>query len=775
MKKKLFSMFLASAMTLSFAACAMAADRSGEILISLSDSGVTVDGQAASADSASAVYIGGDIIYYEDGTDASYGEGTAQEMHSAQEAAAHTVVTITQPGTYRLTGSLSAGQVFVDLGEGAKTDPSAVVTLILDNVDITCTVAPAVFFYRVYECDQQWVAYDEDESAGYVPSPLADTSDAGANVIVAAGSENHITGSHVARIYKEGTTKKLHKYDGAFYSRMSMNINGDGGDDTGVLNITADNEGLDSELHLTINGGTINIQAQDDGINTNEDGVSVTTVNGGFLTVNGGLGAEGDGIDSNGYLVINGGTIWTMSNETSPDGGIDADMPILIHGGTLYGFGTRNDAVSSDSQQPYMELSFASTLPAGSVVTVTAPDGTQVWTAVTRKACQSLTLTTPGLELDVPYQVYVDGVLQCYSGTGNMSFRPGNFGGGGRPGDMLPPGDDRTAFELPDGERPSLPTDDSEPFPMPSDGEEAPQLPADGQRPHDAGRGPGGMGGSHDQQGQPDGSGSTDFTLTESTKSFSGICDSDSSGKTRVSFTVNGVSRTGTATVISKIYSIVPSVDGLEDEQIQVTVTDDPSEDYAASCLLSDGLEAVNALLPSEDGDYILTVAVVNGVEGYTGATQVSFTVGALPFSDVRESDPAYASIRYLYEKGCMTGTGEDRFSPNATLTRAQAVTVLARLAGAQSSESSIFSDVEANSWYSGYVGWAVDNGIVEGDGQGRFLPEAPVTADQLELMLSRYAALTGADYTPITSGTQPLTRSDFAVSLHAYALTTAL
>ena len=50
--------------------------------------------------------------------------------------------------------------------------------------------------------------------------------------------------------------KKLHKYDGAFYSKMSMN--GDGGaKGTGVLTIDAENEGLDSELHLTINGGTI--------------------------------------------------------------------------------------------------------------------------------------------------------------------------------------------------------------------------------------------------------------------------------------------------------------------------------------------------------------------------------------------------------------------------------------------------------------------------------------------------------------------------------------
>ena len=72
-----------------------------------------------------------------------------------------------------------------------------------------------------------------------------------------------------------------------------------------MLNITADNEGLDTELHLTINGGTINITSGNDGINTNEDNVSVTTVNGGSVNIQvTGETGEGDGIDSNGDLNV---------------------------------------------------------------------------------------------------------------------------------------------------------------------------------------------------------------------------------------------------------------------------------------------------------------------------------------------------------------------------------------------------------------------------------------------------------------------------------------
>lgn len=778
MKRIQFSaLALAAALLLSTACGANAASSAADVTdIVLSDEKVTVDGVAASTEETAAVYTGADIIYYEDretyAGGGAYGEGTGSEKHSAAEAEAHTVLTITQAGTYRLSGKLSKGQIAIDLGKKAKDDRSAVVTLILDNVDVTCTVAPALIFYNVYECDRAFIAYDNDENPDYQASAIVDTSAAGANVVLAAGSVNSFTGSHVARIYKEGTTKKLHKYDGAFYSKMSMNINGDSGDDSGVLNITADNEGLDSELHLTINGGTVNIHSQDDGINTNEDFVSVTTVNGGKLTVDAGNGSEGDGIDSNGYLVINGGEVWTMANERTPDGGVDADSPILINGGSLYAFGTRNDAADSDgSAQPYMELSFASTLPAGSRIEVKTAGGETVWSAETRKTCQSITLTTPELKLDTAYNVYVDGVLQCWSGNSFGMGRPGGMGGG-RPEGMEPPEgfDPSQRPQRPEGFRRH--EDDGSGF----DPSQLPQ-PPEGFDPAQQGQPPEGMeppeGFDPSQMGHrggfpgfgggqtADGSGSTDFMLTKTTRSFSGVCDSDQSGKTRVSFAVEGVQRVGRSTVLETITAITPSVE-LDPALVQVTVADDPSENYSASCLLSDGLEAVNALLPSDDGDYILTVAVASGSEGFTGATQVSFTVGALPFTDVKEGDAGYEAVKAVYKAGAMTGTGEGRFSPDMTVTRAQAVTVLARLAGAERAETAAFSDVEANSWYSGYVGWAVEQGIVEGDGQGHFYPDRTVTAQQMALMLGRYQK----DYVNSTKFDGELTRSQLAQML---------
>lgn len=445
-----------------------------ETVIELSDDGVLVNGSAASTDSSDAVYTSHDVVYYEDrdtyDSGNPYGEGTADERHSAEDAAAVTVVNITEPGTYRISGTLSAGQISVDLGEDAYSDPDARVTLILDGVDITCEVAPALVFYNVYECDGDW----STETA----SPDVDTSDAGAVIVLADGSVNNVTGSHVARIYEDTAEgDKLWKIDSAIHSFMSMNVDGEE-EGTGVLNVVADNEGIESDLHLTFNGGNVNIESQDDGVNSNEDGVSVTTVNGGSLHILAGLGSEGDGIDSNGYLVVNGGTVIAMANPAS-DSGLDSDMGSYINGGTVVALGSTMDWAESDSDQVTMNLQFASSQDAGDAIVVTDEDGTVVFAydpsedetagSAVRNYLGAV-VSCANFEVGATYHVYVGGtvegdevqgvydvdtvtgyeggVQQAYTGTdvasgpGGMMGR-GGMGGPGDRGDMGDMGGDR--------------------------------------------------------------------------------------------------------------------------------------------------------------------------------------------------------------------------------------------------------------------------------------------------------------------------------------------
>lgn len=404
------------------------------VVIDLSDERILVDGAQISDNAESAVYAAHDIIYYEQGKDHTYGEGTQEEAHSAEQAQAHTVVHITRPGQYALRGKLSAGQIAVDLGDEAKEDPDAVVTLVLDNVDITCTVAPAVIFYNVYECGST-----DTETVGME----VDTRGAGANVVIADGTSNQVNGSYVARIYKpesvqlseDGTTveeaKKLHKYDGAFYSKMSLNIDGEELGD-GILNINAENEGLDSELHLTINSGEVNIRSGNDGINTNEDGVSVTTVNGGTLniTVTGTTG-EGDGIDSNGWLVINGGTVVAAACGDSMDAGIDSDMGIHINGGTVVASGNMLDHIA-EQKQNYAVFQFGGKISSGEKIVLKNESGEEIKSFQPENDYSCLLYSAPEL---------TEGVYTLWQGETQLGHggQQGGMMGGPRPGGMEKP------------------------------------------------------------------------------------------------------------------------------------------------------------------------------------------------------------------------------------------------------------------------------------------------------------------------------------------------
>lgn len=328
--------------------------------IQLSDTTILVNGEEISNDRSSAVYVGETIVYYEEGHDETYGEGDSSDAHSKEEAEKHTVITITQPGDYQISGNLSLGQIAIDLGEESKIDENAVVNITLYNAEITSTVAPAIVVYNAYECSSSEV---EDATM------TVDTSNAGFNLILADDSVNTINGSYVAKIYKEGTTKKLHKYDGAIDSKRSFTIDGEE-KDNGILVVNAENEGIGSNLHLTINGGNITINSHDDAINTNEDYVSVLTINDGIVTCDSGLGAEGDGIDSNGWIVINGGYVIASANGQSMDSGLDADNGIYLNGGVVLGSGNMYDEISSESNQNFVVFNFNTSLSENDILLI---------------------------------------------------------------------------------------------------------------------------------------------------------------------------------------------------------------------------------------------------------------------------------------------------------------------------------------------------------------------------------------------------------------------
>ena len=101
-------------------------------------------------------------------------------------------------------------------------------------------------------------------------------------------------------------------------------------------------------------------------------------------------------------------------------------------------------------------------------------------------------------------------------------------------------------------------------------------------------------------------------------------------------------------------------------------------------------------------------------------------------FDDVKPTEWYADAVRCVVEKGLMSGTGTDAFSPDGTTTRGMLMTILARYAGADTTGGA--------NWYEKGMAWAQSAGISDGRA-----PEAGITREQLVTMLYRYADVTEA------------------------------
>lgn len=138
-----------------------------------------------------------------------------------------------------------------------------------------------------------------------------------------------------------------------------------------------------------------------------------------------------------------------------------------------------------------------------------------------------------------------------------------------------------------------------------------------------------------------------------------------------------------------------------------------------------------------------------------------------LPFTDIAPESWYYEAVRYVYEKGMMSGTLPELFAPHAAASRGMLVTILHRLEGAPAAGEARFTDVAPNQWYAGAVAWAAANGIAGGYSDGRFGPDDAITREQLAAILHRYAAYKGYD----TTSSADLSGYSDGAQVSAYAL----
>ena len=168
----------------------------------------------------------------------------------------------------------------------------------------------------------------------------------------------------------------------------------------------------------------------------------------------------------------------------------------------------------------------------------------------------------------------------------------------------------------------------------------------------------------------------------------------------------------------------------------RVTITVTPDKGYELDSLtVKDASGNKLKLTDKGNGKYTFTMPASKVEVNATFVKEVETS----PFSDVSTSAYYYEAVKWAQEKGITGGIGNGLFGPNQPCTRAQIVTFLWRAAGSPEPKSmSSFSDVSADSYYAKAVAWAVENSITTGTGDGKFSPDATCTRAQSVTFLFR-------------------------------------
>ena len=214
--------------------------------------------------------------------------------------------------------------------------------------------------------------------------------------------------------------------------------------DDGTIDINQSYEGIEA-TEITLNGGDIALTTSDDGINaaggndasavsgrpgestftSTAEGAGLLTINGGTLVVN----ASGDGLDSNGSIEMNDGTVIVNGPTDSMNGTLDYDSTFNMNGGTLIGVGSSGMAMSPSSTSTQSFL-FTSSIPlaADEAIQITGPDGEVILTFEASTTAQSLVFSSPELVNGSAYTITTGGTVSGDSATG--IYEDTSFSGG---------------------------------------------------------------------------------------------------------------------------------------------------------------------------------------------------------------------------------------------------------------------------------------------------------------------------------------------------------
>ncbi len=447
--------------------------------------------------------------------------GDTAQADSASVEVEGNVVTVTDEGSYLITGNLQ-GRLVVS---AEKTDK---VQLVFDGASISCAGSAALYVDRadkvfvttvagsenLLESTGEYVAIDEHNIDGAVYAReditfngeglLRVKSEVGNGIVckddlvIASGAYEITAGHHglegkdsvrvangdlvvtakddgvhsgndedvtVGYTYIGGGSLTIAAGDDGIHSDTELVIAG------GRIDVTESNEGIEGS-NVEITGGVISVRAKDDGINAaGEAGTTHSIIiSGGDLTVN----ADGDGIDSNGSLYVKGGTLLVHGPANSGNGALDYDGEASITGGTVIALGASGMAQNfgQGSEQCCIMVNLQKMQAAGSVVELKDASGSVLLSCTAEKSYNSAVLSCGDIRVGETYTVcmgdestqvemtetiYGNGMGPGGHGMGGFGDRPGRDGMEERPGGREKFGQDGKRPKLPEGQDGELP------------------------------------------------------------------------------------------------------------------------------------------------------------------------------------------------------------------------------------------------------------------------------------------------------------------------------
>lgn len=294
-----------------------------------------------------------------------------------------------------------------------------------------------------------------------------DTDTSKGNIVI-TGGEFDITASNDGihcneDILISGGNLTISSGDDGVHADANLQVDG------GTIDIKKCYEGLEG-VHITLNDGDISIVASDDGINAADGSSSSGMGMGGFgggqasssdssvlLTINGGnifVNAGGDGLDSNGNIVMNGGNVTVLGPTSDGDTALDFDGTFTINGGVLMAFGSSGMLETpTTAQNGCCIVTTLCTVSANSAFSLTDSSGNVIMSYIPTKNYASAIVYSSDIKSGSTYTVTAGSTTQSITVNSNVTTngvsggfgggQNGGFGGGqrgGQPGGSAPDG-----------------------------------------------------------------------------------------------------------------------------------------------------------------------------------------------------------------------------------------------------------------------------------------------------------------------------------------------